>query len=56
MTDHGSCHGTIEGICCHVRNCKYHSENNCCHADKIQVGPGPADDAHETECATFEAE
>ena len=43
------------GVKCEVQNCKYHSKDNRCYADCIQVGPNSADCCSDTVCETFEA-
>ena len=41
-------------ICCEVKSCIHHGENDECLASEIKVGPKSACKCHETECATFE--
>lgn len=43
----------IKGICCDVKNCTYHSADNCCTAKEITVGPSYASTSSDTACATF---
>ncbi|HHW46306.1 MAG TPA: DUF1540 domain-containing protein [Clostridiales bacterium] len=38
---------------CEVENCSYHSKDNICMADSIEVGPGFAKSSDETVCVTF---
>lgn len=42
-------------VCCSVKNCVYHKENDTCEAGKIQVGNSTASTCHETCCDTFKA-
>ncbi|MBS6628613.1 MAG: DUF1540 domain-containing protein [Clostridiales bacterium] len=44
----------IKGICCEVKNCKYHDKDNCCTAGHITVGTQMATNTSETKCETFE--
>ena len=39
---------------CRVENCKYHGNDNFCHADAIYVGSEDAIRKAETYCGTFE--
>ena len=41
------------GVICDVKDCKYHSGESCCNADKIQVGPCNAHCISETCCSTY---
>lgn len=43
-------HNTIK---CQVKNCAHHSEDNCCHAKEISVGPAFAACCGDTTCSTF---
>ena len=45
----------VNHIQCGVTNCAYHSENNCCHADTIQVQPCTSccTSQDDTACKTF---
>lgn len=42
-------------IKCDVQNCTYHAENDCCHADTIQVRSCSdcCTDVSDTACGTF---
>ena len=56
MYDNKNCGtGKLSGVGCDVVNCKYHGENNCCHADSIVVESQNAVRKSETFCSTFEA-
>ena len=47
----------LSGVHCDVTNCVYHSTDNLCHADHIQVADQVSDckDERDTFCGTFEA-
>lgn len=45
----------IKGICCEVKNCKFHDKDNCCTAGHITVGTQMATSTSETKCETFES-
>ena len=45
----------ISGIKCDVKNCNYHTHDDCCVAGEIQVGPSNAEVGSQTKCGTFEA-
>ncbi len=49
-----NCDSKICGIKCEVSNCKYHTEDNCCAAGSIKVGPMSAQNSCDTACDTFE--
>ena len=45
---------TIQGIMCSVQQCAYHTEENRCSAEKIEVGSGQTCcSSCDTECVTF---
>ncbi|MCM1285206.1 MAG: DUF1540 domain-containing protein [Acetobacter sp.] len=44
----------INGIICEVKNCKFHSIDNNCHAGHIRVGDRAATSSCDTSCETFE--
>lgn len=41
------------GIKCVVNTCHYYMSGDHCTAERIEVQPRNAADAHETDCATF---
>lgn len=43
----------LQGICCTVCECHYHTQDNCCCAEKITVNGNCAKTSCETECQTF---
>jgi hypothetical protein len=44
----------ICGVKCEVENCRYHTKDNCCEAEHIQVVHHNAQTSSETACGTFE--
>jgi len=42
-------------IGCNVKDCKYHSPENLCHASRINVQNEKAQRKSETFCSTFES-
>lgn len=48
----GSC-DIVKGIMCSCEKCTYHSMDNRCHADNVQIGPESAHSSSETVCRTF---
>lgn len=51
-----NCMSRVNHIKCEVSNCRYHGEQDCCHAEMIQVTPGHASTKSETSCSTFQAQ
>ncbi|MBQ2945847.1 MAG: DUF1540 domain-containing protein [Clostridia bacterium] len=45
---------SAHNICCVVKSCIHHTEDNGCNAKTIKVGPQSACKCNQTECATFE--
>lgn len=45
--------GTLNGVDCDVKACKYHSESCCCSANKISIESRSAVKKGETFCSTF---
>ncbi|MDD3693137.1 MAG: DUF1540 domain-containing protein [Oscillospiraceae bacterium] len=43
-------------VYCDVKNCVYHSGENICKANKINVGPTHALSSYDTICSTFKPE
>ena len=45
----------VNRIKCEVKNCAYHSKENCCHASVIEVKPqhGKCECESDTICSTF---
>ena len=53
MSDVTRTNDKLCGVGCDVVNCKYHSTDNCCHADCIAVQSPSAMRKAETFCGTF---
>lgn len=49
------CYERVNHIKCDVKNCTYHTEDDCCHADIIHVTPSFAASEKDTACGTFQA-
>lgn len=49
------CYDRVNHIKCDVKNCTYHSEDDCCHAEIIHVTPSFATSERDTACGTFQA-
>lgn len=43
----------ICGVKCEVENCHYHTKDNCCKAEHIEVVHHNAQTSSETACGTF---
>ena len=43
----------LPGVGCGVISCKYHTADNCCTAERIDVQNGSAQRKVETFCSTF---
>lgn len=44
---------TLRGVRCEVENCVYHTHDDCCTADTIEVVFCNTDSDNETDCGTF---
>lgn len=53
MNEPSRCSGTIEGVCCSVESCRYHSRGNCCTAAHIDVRDESASERSQTFCGTY---
>ncbi len=53
MSDTKTYCGHLSGVKCQVTNCKYHTAENCCSAQRIQVQNENAQQKAETFCSTF---
>ncbi len=45
--------GKINGIKCEVKDCTFHTTNDCCEAGQIVVGSKDATCSSQTSCNTF---
>lgn len=43
----------LSGVVCNVAHCQYHTPNNCCTANSIDVSNEKAAKKTETFCSTF---
>lgn len=53
MGEREKCGGTINGVCCSVESCHFHTRGNCCTAAHIDVKDESAHMQSQTFCGTY---